>query len=114
MPAAASAELEPPVSTQAVVDAFTSAELSDGQFTDLGADTESCDLTDCVQAFTIGAEGQQVAVMLYMSDEMAAAAAESFEDAHAEQSVVLDYAANETPEDARADYEAALTEALAE
>ncbi len=109
MPAEAAADLEPLVSAQAVVDAFTEAGLSDGQFTDLGADAETCDLTDCIQAFTIG----EVTVMLYVMDEMAASAAESIGDAHAEGGVVLDYAANGTPEDARADYEAALAEAVA-
>jgi hypothetical protein len=110
MPAAASAELEPPVDTQSIVDVFTEAGLSDGAVTELGAETESCDLTDCVRIFTVG----EVTVMQYMSDTLAVDAAASLDDAHAHRSVVLDYAAGETPEDVREDYQTALAEALAE
>src|SRR5690625_1844123 len=110
MPAEAAAALEPLVSAQTVADAFADAGLSDGEFTDIGAETEPCDLTDCSQALTIG----EVTVMLYVSEEMAAAAADELGDAHAEGAVVLHYAPTETPEDVRVDYEAALSEALAE
>ena len=109
MPAEAAAELPPLVDAQTVLDAFTEAGLSDGESSDLGAATESCDLTDCVQIFTTG----EVTVMLYVAEEMAASAAEWIGEAHTEGGVVLDYAASETPENARADYEAALAEAVA-
>ncbi|WP_156925872.1 hypothetical protein [Glycomyces arizonensis] len=114
MPAEAAAALEPPISTQAVVDVLMEAGLSDGEFTDLGADVESCDITDCTQAFTIGEEGSQATVMLYMTAEMAAAAAEEIGEAHAEGSVVLHYGPNGTPEDVQAEFETALADGLAE
>ncbi|GAB3647514.1 hypothetical protein [Glycomyces tarimensis] len=109
MPADVAAGLEPPVSPDAVVTAFTDAGLADGEPVEVGTDAEPCDHTDCVRAFTIG----EVTVMMYMSDDMASAAAEAVGDAHAEGSVVLHYAPTETPEEVRGDYEAALADALA-
>ncbi|WP_157930466.1 hypothetical protein [Glycomyces xiaoerkulensis] len=108
MPPEATAELEPPVAPEAIAGAFGDAGLGDGEAADLGTDAESCDLTDCVRAFESG----ETTVMIYMSEEMAADASEALEDNFVSGPVMLHYAASETPEDARGDYEAALADAL--
>lgn len=110
MPPEATAELDPPIAPEAIAATFADAGLGDGELTDLGTDAEDCDLTDCVRAFTTG----EVTVMVYMSEEMAADASAALGDAFATGPVLLHYAASETPEDIRGDYETALSESLQE
>ncbi|GAB3226317.1 hypothetical protein GCM10027447_16380 [Glycomyces halotolerans] len=110
MPPEATADLEPPIAPEAITTAFADAGLSDGESTDLGVEDENCDLTDCVRAFNTG----DVKVMIYMSEEMAEAAATEIGDTYFSGPVVLHYAANDTPIEDKEGYETALKEVLAQ